>query len=357
MLNYIIRRILLMFPTVIGITMVVFSVMFLSPGGVGGTLLSDEGAMRPEERQAREAYLEKRFGLKKPFIVQYGKWLNNVMPVGVKEVGTGWPSSWGVGFKVPDLGRSFTRERPVTDMIVESLPVTLTLNLITVPLIYGISVSAGIFTAARKGTKIDITVGLMFIALWSLPVMWIGVMVVGFLANRDYLPVFPTGGVNSPLAAGWTFFPDFKHHTPGWLADRLWHLAGPVLCLTYGSFAFLSKLTRSSMLENIGADFVRTARAKGQTENAILFRHVLRNGILPLITVASSLLPGLLGGSVIVENIFSINGMGKMSLEAITVRDREVVLSTTLVIAVISTISLLIADLCYVLADPRVTYE
>ena len=357
MLSYVIRRVLLMFPTIVGITFVVFFVMWLSPGGVGGTLLSDEGAMRPEERQAREAYLDQRFGLKKPFIAQYGKWLNNVMPVGVKDAGQGWPASWAVGLKVPDLGRSFTRERPVTDMIREALPVTLTLNLLTLPLIYGVALSAGIVTASRKGSGLDVSVGLLFIALWSLPVMWVGVMLIGFLANRDYLPLFPTGGLSSPLAAGWGFFPNFHDHTPGWLADRLWHLAGPVLCLTYGGFAFLSKLTRSSVLENLAADFVRTARAKGATEKTILFRHVLRNGILPLITVASSILPSLLGGSVIVENIFSLNGMGKMSLEAITVRDREVVLSTTLVIAVISTVSLLVADLCYVLADPRVSYE
>ncbi|MDB5327879.1 MAG: transporter permease [Phycisphaerales bacterium] len=357
MLNYIVRRILLMVPTVLGITLVVFAVMWMSPGGVGGSLLSDAGSMRPEERKAREDYLNQRFGLKDPFIVQYGKWLNNVLPIGIKPPGTGWPASMRFGFKAPDLGRSFTRERPVTDMIAEALPVTLTLNLVTLPLVYGISISAGILTAAKKGSTFDVTTGVVLIGLWSLPVMWVGVMLIGFLANRDYWPIFPIGQLSNPLAAEWSFFPSFAKHHPGWLLDRLWHLAGPVICLTYGGFAFLSKLTRSSMLENMGADFVRTARAKGQTEKTILFRHVLRNGVLPLITVASSILPGLLGGSVIVEQIFSLNGMGNLTLQAISVRDREVVLSMTLVIAVISTISLLIADLCYVVADPRVSYE
>ncbi|HEX8325886.1 MAG TPA: ABC transporter permease, partial [Tepidisphaeraceae bacterium] len=250
-----------------------------------------------------------------------------------------------------------TRERPVTDMIAEALPVTLTLNLVTLPLVYGVAISAGILTAAKRGSAFDVGTGVLLIALWSLPVMWVGVMLIGFLANRDYLPLFPIGGLNGPLAAGWTFFPSFKNGHPGWLLDRLWHLAAPIICLTYGGFAFLSKLTRASMLENMAADFVRTARAKGQNERTILFRHVLRNGVLPLITVASSILPGLLGGSVIVEQIFSLNGMGKLTLEAIGVRDREVVLSMTLVISAISTVSLLIADLCYVAADPRVSYE
>ncbi|MGC4033804.1 MAG: ABC transporter permease [Tepidisphaeraceae bacterium] len=355
MLNYIIRRILLMVPTVIGITLVTFFVMYMSPGGVGGSLLNESGQMRPDERAAREKYLNERFGLKQPFIVQYGKWLNHVLPVGFKEPGEGFPKSIGFGFKSPDLGRSFTRERPVTDMIAEALPITLALNLLTLPIIYGISISSGILTAVKKGTSIDVSIGIVLIALWSLPGMWVGVMMIGFLANRDFLPLFPTGGLSSPQASGWAFFPSYDN--VGWLVDRLWHLAAPIVVLTYGGFAFLSKLTRGQMLENLAADYVRTARAKGQAEQVILFRHVLRNSILPLITVSSSILPGLLGGSAIIENIFSIDGMGKMMLQAINVRDREVVLSITLVIAIISTVSLLIADLCYVLADPRVSYE
>lgn len=357
MLNYVIRRVLLMVPTIIGITLLVFFVMWLSPGGVGGSLLDEAGSMRPEERQARERYLNERFNLNAPFIVQYGTWLNHTLPLGVKPAGEGWPASWRVGLKVPDLGRSFTRERPVSDMIADALPVTLTLNLITLPVIYVVAITSGIWTAVKRGSAFDVGTGFVLIALWSLPGMWVGVMLIGFLANRDYLPLFPTGGLSSPLAAGWTFFPSFAQGHPGWLADRLWHLAAPVLCLTYGGFAFLSKLTRASMLENLAADFVRTARAKGQAERVILFRHVLRNSILPLITIASSILPGLLGGAAIIENIFSISGMGKLTLEAINVRDREVVLSVTLVIAMISTFSLLIADICYVLADPRVSYE
>lgn len=355
MLNYVIRRILLMLPTVLGITLLTFFVMYMSPGGVGGTLLNESGQMRPDERAAREKYLNERFGLKKPFIVQYGKWLNHCLPIGFKEHGSGFPASLGFGVKWPDLGRSFVRERPVTEMIADALPVTLTLNLVSLPFVYGIAIFSGILTAARKGTATDVGIGVSLIALWSLPEMWIGVMLIGFLANRDFLPLFPTGGLSSSLAGGWAFFP--SHGNPGWLLDRIWHLAAPILVLSYGGFAFLSKLTRGSVLENLASDFTRTARAKGVKERVILLRHVLRNSILPLITVSSGILPGLLGGAVIVENIFSINGMGKLTLEAITVRDREVVLSVTLVIAIISTFSLLVADLCYVLADPRVSYE
>ena len=355
MLNYILRRLLLMFPTVIGITLLVFAVMYLSPGGVGGSLLDNAGAMRPEERKAREAYLNARFKTDAPFIVQYGSWLNHVSPLGVKAAGEGFPSASRVGLKWPDLGRSFVRERQVTSMIADALPTTLTLNLVTVPVIYAVAITAGIFTANRRGQFADVSLGVFFIGLWSLPVMWMGVMLIGFLANRDFVALFPTGGLTSPEAYAWSFFP--RDGNPGWLLDRLWHLAGPVICLTYGGFAFLSKLTRASMLENMTADYVRTARGKGVSERVILYRHVLRNSILPLITIASGIIPGLLGGSVIVESIFSLDGMGKVTLDAITVRDREVVLSMTLVSAIIGTTCLLVSDICYVLADPRVSYE
>ena len=121
----------------------------------------------------------------------------------------------------------------------------------------------------------------------------------------------------------------------GWLLDAIWHLVLPVICISYGGFAFLAKLMRSSVLENLSADFARTARAKGLPENVVLFRHVLSNSLLPLITVAAYILPGMLGGSLIVETIFGINGMGRLMIEAIYMKDRELVMSETLVVGVL----------------------
>ena len=145
--------------------------------------------------------------------------------------------------------------------------------------------------------------------------------------------------------------------TIGFLADRLRHLVLPVVCLSYGGFAFLSKLVRTSMLENLLSDFARTARAKGVREPDVLWRHVFRNSLLPLITVSAGILPALLGGSVIVETIFSIDGMGKLAVEAVKGRDRELVLSLTLISGFLTLIGYLVADLCYAVADPRVSYE
>jgi peptide/nickel transport system permease protein len=359
MLNYIIRRLLLMLPTIVGMTLMVFLVMAISPGGLTAALRTQEGNMRPEQRAKIEAYYNKRYGLDKPPMVQYVRWLNQVMPVGVKDAGSGFPARWREGFKMPDLGESLMRHRPVLDVIAEALPITLLLNIITIPLIYAISVTAGIYAARRRGHAFDVAWGTTSLALWSIPVMWAGVMFLGLFANRDILNLFPAAGLHDLLADQMRFFPSWSGGAfqRGWLLDMLWHLTLPIVCLTYGGFAFLSKLMRASVLENLSADFARTARAKGLSERAVLFRHVLSNSVLPLITVAAGILPGLLGGSLIVESIFSINGMGRLMIEAIYQKDRELVMSETFVIGVVSLISLLIADLCYAAADPRVTYE
>jgi peptide/nickel transport system permease protein len=143
----------------------------------------------------------------------------------------------------------------------------------------------------------------------------------------------------------------------GWLLDRIWHLAAPVICLSYGSFAFLSKLSRGAVLENIRADYVRTARAKGVGEKDVLYRHVLTNSLIPLITVGAHILPALITGSVVVERIFSLPGMGNLTIEAIEMRDRELFLSTTLVAGLLGLLGYLLADILYAVADPRVSYE
>jgi len=143
----------------------------------------------------------------------------------------------------------------------------------------------------------------------------------------------------------------------GWLLDMIWHLLLPILCLTYGQFAYLSKLSRGAVLETMNADFVRTARAKGVDEKNVLYQHVLRNSLIPLITVAAHILPAMIAGAVIVERIFGINGMGNLLVDAVSQRDRELVLSITLVSGVLGLAGYLLADIGYAIADPRVSYE
>jgi peptide/nickel transport system permease protein len=144
---------------------------------------------------------------------------------------------------------------------------------------------------------------------------------------------------------------------PGYLLDTLWHICLPVICLVYTGFAILSKQTRAAMLENFSADYVRTAKAKGVAPRDVVFRHVFRNSLLPLITMFVSIFPAMLAGSVIVEKIFTVPGMGRLILEAIVLRDRELLLANTLMIAAVNLFALLLADIFYALADPRVAYD
>ncbi len=459
MLTYLLRRVLLIVPTLIGITLVVFSVMAASPGGIGSQAMS-EGVMQPEARKAMEAYYNKRYGLDDPAPVQYLRWLNNISPIGftLSESGEIGEFSFTKG---SDLGESFLYGRSVSELIRERLPITLLLNIVSISIVYIIAIAIGVRAATQHGRSFDVTSGTILLGLWSVPVMLAGVLLIGFFASEQNWHWFPESGLNRREALDMTFLPHwsgFKQvlmlaaamassvvlllvanaRLPHWwrsmffggiglaagiamaeangqlsnqsmhfilslsvallfwwiassdffamrvllagavgvaaalllfqfvsdgafvrgfLFDRLWHLVLPVLCLTFGGFAFLAKLSRSAVLENLSADYARTARAKGAPEELVLWRHVFRNSLIPLITVAASLLPGLLAGSVIVESLFSIEGMGKLAVEAVKGRDREMVLSLTLVSGVLTLIGYLIADLCYALADPRVSYD
>ena len=358
MLSYVFRRVLLIVPTLIGITLVTFCVMAFSPGGFKGAINAETGSLDPRARAAITAFNMKKFGYDKPLPEQYFIWVGLVSPIGPKEPGTGWPLQSHFGFKTPDLGESSESHRPVLDMIEESLPTTLLLNVITLPLLLGLSIYSGVIAAKNRGKWIDVGSGTLLLGAWSIPQIWAGVLLIGYLANKQNLKIFPDGGLHDIRADEMNFLPtliDGFHR--GWLLDSAWHLVLPIITLTYAGFAFTSKLTRNAMLDNLSADFVRTARAKGVSERAILYRHVLRNGLLPLITSMASLLPGLIGGSLIVETIYTLPGMGKLGVDAVFDKDKYMVLSVTLVASLLGLVSFLLADLCYALADPRVSFD
>lgn len=458
--TYIIRRLLLMFPTLIGITIVVFAVMAAAPGGISAQSLVEGQNLEPEVKKAMEDYYNRLYGLDQPAPVQYLRWLNNVSPVGFTFDEQNEIDGFSLT-KGSDLGTSFRYGRPVLDLIEERLPITLLLNVISIPLIYVVAIAIGVHAATQRGKAFDVGSGVTLLALWSVPTMLAGVLFIGFFASDQYWRWFPTAGLNRREALDMPFLPhwgslgdvlilaaamaitlalfislslrggrglrtglmallgaglgilmadalpgeaaaltylllavllaacagligytDYNalrtsmmgivglclgagvgvyfmqgEFIRGFLLDRIWHLLLPVLCLSYGGFAFLAKLTRSSVLENLLSDYARTARAKGVPDQQVLWRHVFRNSLLPLITVAATLLPSLLGGSIIVEALFSIDGMGKLAVEAVQTRDRELVLSITLIGTLLSLAGYLLADLCYAIADPRVSYE
>lgn len=355
MLNYLIRRTLLIVPTLIGATLVMFFVMALSPVSVVTSLLSQEGNMRPGERQARIDYLNKRYGLDKPLPVQYLRWLNGISPIGVKEPGEGFPGAMKFGLKTPDLGHSFVKSRRVGPIILEALPVTLMLQAISLPLSYAIAIGAGVWMARHRGKTQDVATGTGLLALWSFPVILAAVLAIGYFANVNYFKWFPAGELHSPGADKMSFLPGSDG--PGYLLDTLWHLVLPVICLTYANFAFIAKLTRASLLESLTQDYVRTARAKGLAERVVLLRHALRNSLLPLITVLAHILPAMISGSIIIEKVFSIPGMGRLVIDSLMSQDRELFLSVAVMTLLLQLVGFLISDILYAIVDPRISYE
>jgi peptide/nickel transport system permease protein len=185
--------------------------------------------------------------------------------------------------------------------------------------------------------------------LWSLPSMWVGQMLIGYFCGPTFKNWFPPAGLSSNYAEQLAFFP--------WLADRVWHLVLPVFCLTYSGFAYLTKQVRAGMLDNLKADYVRTARAKGLSNWVVIFRHAFRNSIIPVITIVATLLPAMLGGSVIIESIFSVPGMGLLAFEAVTTRDYNVVMAVATIGGVLNLIGLLLGDIAYAAVDPRINFE
>ncbi len=259
----------------------------------------------------------------------------------------------------PDLGRSFTKSRPVILLIKDALPITILLNLIALPIIYFIAIPCGMLAAVKSGSLFDRLSGAFFIGLWSFPVPLAGVLAIGYLSSNEYLGLFPVAGLHDAAADGFTYLPTRASGfwERGYLLDIIWHVFLPIMCLVYGGFAVLSKQTRAAMLDNFNMDYVRTAKAKGVSHKNVVFAHVFRNSLLPLITMFVSIFPAMLAGSVVIEQIFTVPGMGRLTLESINLRDRELLLANTMMISAVNLMALLLADILYAFADPRISFK
>jgi peptide/nickel transport system permease protein len=250
-----------------------------------------------------------------------------------------------------DFGVSLTSREPVVATLVSKLKYSLSLSVGSLFLAYAIAIPLGIFSAVRKGTRADRAVTTGLFMLYSLPSFFVATILLYFFSagsNFPRLRLFPTGGWSSG---------DGDLTTLGAIGDVLWHLVLPIACMTYGSLAALSRYMRAGMLDVIQADYVRTARAKGLSERVVIGKHALRNGLLPILTLLAGLLPAVLGGSVIVEYIFGIPGMGLWTVEAIYQRDYNVILAVELFSTILVLVGLLLTDLSYALVDPRIRFE
>ena len=318
---YILKRLGLMIPMLLGITLISFTVIHLAPG----TPTDMQTTMNPKASLEAQKRLRELYGLDKPLMVQYGDWLTRLAQL--------------------DFGRSFSPDRrPVWDKIKERIGITLGLNFISLVIILALAIPIGVLAATRPHSWFDKGTTLFVFLGFAMPSFWLALLLILFFGV--YLDWLPISGLTSVQFHQFTFWQQVQ--------DLLAHITLPVLGATIMGLAGMSRYMRGSMLEVVGQDYITTARAKGLPERTVIFKHALRNALLPVITMLGLALPGLIGGSVIFETIFAIPGMGQLLWWAVMSRDYPVVMGELVIVAVLTQVGNLLADVGYALADPRI---
>ena len=319
LLRYILWRLLQAIPVILGVTVLCFFMLQLAPGDLAEVLAGESGGASP-------GYIEKlreRYGLDQPVLVQLFVYIKNVL--------------------LFDLGFSFRHNTDVSALLLERLVPTLLLMGSTLVLSIGLGVLAGLFAAIWVRTMRDHVISLAAIIAYATPLFWVGLMLI--LVFSVWLDWFPTSGMENVVMfyEGWDLVVDVAHH-----------LVLPAITLSLFYMALYARLMRATMLEQRGLDYVTTARAKGLTERQITFRHVFRNALLPVVTVAGVQVGGLLGGSVIVESVFAWPGLGQLAFEALFSRDFNLLLGIFFMSACLVVAVNIVVDIIYVLLDPRI---
>jgi peptide/nickel transport system permease protein len=321
MINYALRRLAYLVPTLIGITFITFIIISLAPGNPADVARGDSRISPQEYAQMLHLY-----GLDQPIHVRYVVWLKRLATF--------------------DFGNSFLDHRPVATKIRERLPATLILNGVSLALTLAFAIPFGLYAALRHHSRFDRIGGTVLYMLYSLPEFWVALMLIILFGVQ--LRVLPFIGMESLGARDLGFWP--------YLWDRILHMVLPTACLTYGSLAFLSRFVRGSTLEVIHQDYIRTARAKGLDDGKVVRRHIFKNTLIPVITLLGILMPTLISGSIILEHIFAWPGVGALFFDSVLARDYPTIMGLSVVTAVLVLLSTLVADLLYTWVDPRVSY-
>lgn len=323
MLEYIGRRLLFMIPLLLGITVITFVVIHLSPGGPADMLTG----LTPKVTAEAKARLHSLYGLDKPIHIQYWLWLKRIVRL--------------------DFGESFKDGRLVIKKIWERLPATLLLNILSLVLIFFIALPIGILSAVRQDSLFDKGMTVFVFLGFSIPAFWLALLLMLFFGVfLGWLPISGMHSVNFPYLSFW-----------GKLWDIIKHLILPVFVSAFGGLAYLSRYSRASMLEVLRQDYIRTARAKGVPEKKVIYKHALRNALIPIVTLLGLSLPGLIGGGFIFETIFAWPGMGRLGYQAIMSRDYPVIMGVGVIAALLTLLGNLIADITYAFVDPRIRYR
>jgi len=325
MIAFLLKRFLTLIITLLGITIISFSIIHLAPGGPLSPLTEFNPKITPEYREK----LVKMYGLDKPLYVQYWKWLKGIIKL--------------------DFGKSFSLDqRPVWDKIKERLPVTLFINALSLFLILLIAIPMGVYSAVKAESAFDrITTVITFIG-YAMPSFWLAIILMMIFGVK--LQWLPISGLHSTIG-----YDEMNLFQKVW--DWTKHLICPLFVATFGGLAGVLRYVRNSMYEVLKSDFILFARAKGLPERVVIYKHALRNALLPLITILGLSIPGLVGGSVIFETIFGIPGVGQLMWQAVMARDYPVIMANLFLTSFLTLLGNFLADIGYALADPRIRLE
>lgn len=321
MFAYILKRLVMMVPVMVGITMISFIVINLAPGSPTDLQTELNPKMTPEIVEK----LRKHYELDKPIHIRYLKWLKNI--------------------SILDFGRSFSPDgRKVIEKIGERIPITLTINLLSIILIIVISVPFGIFISVKKGSTSERLLSFVSFIFYSIPSFWFALILITVFGV--YMGILPISGLRSLNYSNLSLW--------GKLIDLCKHLILPVIVASIGSIAGFSRYMASNFDDVLRQEYITLAKIKGLPESLILRRHALKNALLPVITILGLSIPGLIGGSVIVESIFSIPGMGELFYKSVMARDYPVIMGMLVISSFLTLLGNLIADICYAIVDPRI---
>jgi microcin C transport system permease protein len=344
MLKYFLRRLAILIPTLMGVTIVVFVIINMAPGGpieqklqqmrfsggdggggqIGG---GSRGGTQGVSNEVMEA-LKKQYGFDKPLYQRYFIWLKNIATL--------------------NFGESFTYEEPVLDVIVSKFPVSLQFGVVSLILSYLISIPLGIVKAIRNGSSFDVASSVLLFILYSIPSFMLAILLIVFLSGGSFLELFPVGGLYSEMYDELSPWEQFL--------DRIHHFTLPLICYTIGSFTSLTILMKNSLIEEIKKDYIRTARAKGVDEKTVYMKHALRNALIPIVTGLGGFLTVFFAGSLLLETIFQLDGIGLLSYKSILSRDYNVIMGLVFIQSALFLLGNVISDFAYVIVDPRIDF-
>jgi microcin C transport system permease protein len=337
MLTYFLRRLLLAIPTFLGITLITFVIINSAPGGpieqklqkirMGGG--GEGGGSSAQISQEILDSLHKQYGFDKPVYERYFIWLKNISQL--------------------NFGESFSYQEPVIDVIAQKFPVSLSFGIASLILTYLVCIPLGVHKAIKAGSAFDQISGFVLYFMYSVPPLVLGILLIVWFAGGSHFDLFPIGNLVSDNYDSLT--------TWGKITDRIHHFVLPLTCYMFGNFTELSILVRNSMLDVINSDYIRTARSKGLASSMVYYKHALRNALIPVATGLGGFLRVFLAGSLVIERIFNLDGIGLLSYNSILSRDYNVIMGITFISAMLLLVGNIISDIIYVLVDPRIDFK